>query len=89
MKAANVPERVHLVGIGGAHMSAIAQILHAWGHSVSGSDQRASAMTEKLAALGVTVVSERTQVSSSGPSAAPEAQRGIIHRRKDPSLRSG
>ncbi len=55
MKAANVPERVHLVGAGGAHMSAIAQILHAWGHSVTGSDQRQSAMTEKLAALGVRV----------------------------------
>ena len=55
MKAANVPERVHLVGIGGAHMSAIAQILHAWGHAVSGSDQRGSAMTDKLAALGVRV----------------------------------
>lgn len=55
MKAANVPERVHLVGIGGAHMSAIAQILHAWGHAVTGSDQRVSAMTEKLAALGITV----------------------------------
>ncbi|TAK62621.1 MAG: UDP-N-acetylmuramate--L-alanine ligase [Dehalococcoidia bacterium] len=55
MKAANVPERVHLVGIGGAHMSAIAQILHAWGHRVTGSDQRASAMTEKLAGLGITV----------------------------------
>ena len=55
MKAANVPERVHLVGIGGAHMSAIAQILHAWGHAVTGSDQRASAMTEKLAGLGITV----------------------------------
>jgi len=55
VKAANVPERVHLVGVGGAHMSAIAQILHAWGHAVSGSDQRASAMTGKLAALGVRV----------------------------------
>ena len=29
------PQRVHLVGIGGAHMSAIAQILHAWGHDVT------------------------------------------------------
>ena len=38
-RAPNVPERVHLVGIGGAHMSAIAQILHAWGHTVRGSDQ--------------------------------------------------
>jgi UDP-N-acetylmuramate--alanine ligase len=53
--ASGVPERVHLVGVGGAHMSAIAQILHAWGHRVSGSDQKASAMTEKLAALGVDV----------------------------------
>jgi UDP-N-acetylmuramate--alanine ligase len=43
------------VGIGGAHMSAIAQILHAWGHTVTGSDQRASAMTEKLAGLGIEV----------------------------------
>ena len=55
MKTANVPERVHLVGIGGAHMSAIAQILHAWRHTVTGSDQRASAMTEKLERLGVRV----------------------------------
>lgn len=55
MKVANVPERVHLVGIGGAHMSAIAQILHAWGHAVTGSDQRASAMTGKLERLGVRV----------------------------------
>lgn len=55
MTARNVPERVHLVGVGGAHMSAIAQILHAWGHTVSGSDQTASAMTERLGALGVRV----------------------------------
>ncbi len=54
-KAANTPRRVHLVGIGGAHMSAIAQILHAWGHQVSGSDQKMSAATGKLERLGVTV----------------------------------
>ena len=53
---AAIPERVHLVGIGGAHMSAIAQILHAWGHAISGSDQKASAMTAKLEALGIRVV---------------------------------
>lgn len=52
---AAIPERVHLVGIGGAHMSAIAQILHAWGHAVSGSDQAASAMTEKLTGFGIRV----------------------------------
>ena len=55
MRATNVPERVHLIGIGGAHVSAIAQILHAWGHRISGSDQRSSRMTEKLAALGIPV----------------------------------
>ena len=36
-------------------MSAIAQILHAWGHAITGSDQTPSAMTEKLAALGIDV----------------------------------
>jgi UDP-N-acetylmuramate--alanine ligase len=50
-----IPRRVHLVGIGGAHMSAIAQILHAWGHAVTGSDQKASPMTDRLAALGISV----------------------------------
>ncbi|MBI2723599.1 MAG: UDP-N-acetylmuramate--L-alanine ligase [Chloroflexi bacterium] len=55
MSRANAPHRVHLVGIGGAHMSAIAQILRAWGHAVTGSDQRESAMTQRLAALGITV----------------------------------
>lgn len=50
-----IPHAVHLVGIGGAHMSAIAQILHAWGHAVSGSDQKQGAMTDKLVALGIDV----------------------------------
>lgn len=55
MTTAVIPGRVHLVGIGGAHMSAIAQILHAWGHTITGSDQKASAMTAKLEALGIRV----------------------------------
>jgi len=55
MSVASIPERVHLVGIGGAHMSAIAQVLHARGHAVSGSDQKASAVTERLAAQGIRV----------------------------------
>ncbi len=52
---AMIPQRVHLVGAGGAHMSAIAQILHAWGHAVTGSDQKASPVTEKLSAMGIDV----------------------------------
>jgi UDP-N-acetylmuramate--alanine ligase len=39
---------VHVVGIGGAGMSAIATVLHAMGHTVTGSDLKASAVTERL-----------------------------------------
>ena len=43
-----IPQRVHLVGIGGMHMSAIGRILLAWGHEVSGSDLRRSPLTDAL-----------------------------------------
>jgi UDP-N-acetylmuramate--alanine ligase len=46
---------VHLVGVGGIHMSAIAQILRARSHTVSGSDLFLTPLTERLEALGVTV----------------------------------
>ena len=51
-----IPERVHLVGVGGMHLSGIARILVAWGHHVTGSDMRLSPLTEALAAAGVTVL---------------------------------
>ncbi|HLI55860.1 MAG TPA: Mur ligase domain-containing protein, partial [Actinomycetota bacterium] len=47
--------RVHLVGIGGAGMSAIARVLRELGYAVSGSDQRESAVLSALRSLGVTV----------------------------------
>jgi len=50
-----IPQRVHLVGVGGIHMSGIAQVLRARGHSVSGSDLYLTPLTEKLEAMGVTV----------------------------------
>ncbi len=50
-----LPRRVHLVGIGGMHMSAIAQVLRSAGVQVSGSDLQESDLTRRLAALGVTV----------------------------------
>jgi UDP-N-acetylmuramate--alanine ligase len=50
-----IPQRVHLVGIGGVHMSAIARILMTWGHTVSGSDLRLSAFTDRLVAQGAAV----------------------------------
>lgn len=46
---------VHLIGVGGAGMSAIALLLAARGLPVSGSDARASAVLDALAAAGVRV----------------------------------
>jgi UDP-N-acetylmuramate--alanine ligase len=46
---------IHLVGIGGAGMSGIAEVLHTLGYRVSGSDIAKNAMTERLSQLGVTV----------------------------------
>jgi UDP-N-acetylmuramate--alanine ligase len=51
----SIPQRVHLVGAGGIHMSAIGQILLARGHEVTGSDLTPSEYTERLQALGGTV----------------------------------
>ncbi len=47
--------RVHLVGIGGIGLSAIARVLHGRGYRVSGSDRQPSALTRELAAEGITV----------------------------------
>ncbi len=46
---------IHFVGVGGAGMSGIAEILHNLGYQVSGSDQNASATTRRLERLGVRV----------------------------------
>ena len=47
---------IHLVGIGGAGLSAIARLLLERGFQVSGSDQRPSAAVAELAELGATVM---------------------------------
>jgi UDP-N-acetylmuramate--alanine ligase len=47
--------RVHFIGIGGAGMSGIAEVLHTLGYDVSGSDRAASPVTERLAHMGVDV----------------------------------
>jgi UDP-N-acetylmuramate--alanine ligase len=46
---------VHVVGVGGAGMSAIATALSGMGHEVSGSDVKASPVTQRLGALGIEV----------------------------------
>jgi UDP-N-acetylmuramate--alanine ligase len=48
-----VADRYHLVGVGGAGMSAVAELLAARGHDVSGSDQRDSAVLAHLRGAGV------------------------------------
>jgi len=46
---------LHFVGIGGAGMSGIAEVLLNLGYRVSGSDRRASAVTARLAQLGAVI----------------------------------
>ena len=47
--------RIHFVGIAGAGMSGIAEVLHDEGYQISGSDLTQNAVTERLHALGIQV----------------------------------
>jgi len=82
---------VHVVGIGGAGMSAIATVLRSMGHEVSGSDLRESGVTERLRSLGIAVaighdaanvgdadmVTLSTAVRADNPEVVAARQRGI------------
>lgn len=48
-------KRIHFIGIGGAGMCGIAEVLNNQGYTISGSDLKPSSNTERLTALGVTV----------------------------------
>ena len=48
-------KHIHFVGVGGAGMSGIAEILHNLGYTVSGSDQADGSVTRRLASLGIRV----------------------------------
>ncbi|HIT61333.1 MAG TPA: UDP-N-acetylmuramate--L-alanine ligase [Candidatus Fimousia stercorigallinarum] len=50
------PMHVHFIGIGGISMSGLAEILLEEGFQISGSDMKASAMTDKLASLGASIM---------------------------------
>jgi UDP-N-acetylmuramate--alanine ligase len=50
------PRRIHVVGIGGPGMNAIAQVLCEMGHQVSGSDIHESEVLDRLRALGVSII---------------------------------
>jgi len=51
----SAPRRIHIVGIGGAGMSAIAVVLRAMGHTVSGSDLKESPVAVRLRSQGIAV----------------------------------
>ncbi len=57
-------KRIHFVGIGGAGMSGIAEVLLNLGYEISGSDISANATTQRLESIGVRVFKghEATQV---------------------------
>ncbi|HUG23858.1 UDP-N-acetylmuramate--L-alanine ligase [Piscinibacter sp.] len=62
-------KHIHFVGIGGAGMSGIAEILHNLGYVVSGSDQSDSPTTQRLASLGIRVTIGHDAVNIAGAGA--------------------
>ena len=59
--------RIHFVGIGGAGMSGIAEVLKNQGYDVSGSDIREGAVTDRLQAMGVDLTKYLVAVESAKP----------------------
>ncbi|MGI9023845.1 MAG: UDP-N-acetylmuramate--L-alanine ligase [Acidimicrobiales bacterium] len=84
------PRRIHLVGIGGSGMSAIAEVLIAQGHQVSGTDMAPSPVVDRLRSLGVDatvghdagavgdaeIVTPSTAVPPANPELVAAAERG-------------
>ena len=84
-------KRIHFVGIGGSGMSGIAEVLVTLGYEISGSDLAASAVTARLAGLGIriarghhadhiagaNVVVVSTAVEPGNPEVAAARERGI------------
>ncbi len=64
------PRRIHIVGIGGAGMSAIALVLRAMGHTVSGSDLKDSPVAGAAALPG-----HHGRRSGTGPRTWPASRR--------------
>jgi UDP-N-acetylmuramate--alanine ligase len=58
--------RIHFIGIGGIGMSGIAEILLTMGYTVSGSDLRRSAVTERLVGMGARVFEGHAAANAAG-----------------------
>ncbi|HXM80881.1 MAG TPA: UDP-N-acetylmuramate--L-alanine ligase [Burkholderiales bacterium] len=61
--------RIHFVGIGGAGMSGIAEVLVNLGYQVSGSDLAVSSVTQRLSSLGVRLSFEHLPANVDGADA--------------------
>jgi UDP-N-acetylmuramate--alanine ligase len=96
------PHAIHIVGVGGAGMSAIATVLARMGHRVSGSDLRESRVLERLDLLDVTThvghaaanlpaeldaVVISTAIPESNPEVVAARERGIPVLRRADALR--
>ena len=96
MSEPTLNDRFHLIGIGGAGMSVVAELLRSRGAIVEGSDREDSAVLEHLRAVGVrvyvghdashvdptAVVVVSTAIRESNPELAIARERGqrVIHR---------
>ncbi|MED5523579.1 MAG: UDP-N-acetylmuramate--L-alanine ligase [Pseudomonadota bacterium] len=61
-------ERIHFVGIGGAGMGGIAEVLLGEGYQITGSDLSRNAVTERLASLGATIWTQHQASNVDGAS---------------------
>src|SRR5688500_4716885 len=76
------PMNIHMIGIGGAGMSGIAEVLARRGHVVTGSDLKESPYTRRLSEAGITVYighapdqvgdADRVVISTTIPKTNPE-----------------
>ena len=74
--------KVHMIGIGGAGMSSVAEVLHKGGDEITGSDLKESPNTRRLRAAGIQVYighaahqigdAEEVVISTAIPSTNPE-----------------
>ena len=95
--------RIHVVGVGGAGMSAIAEVLARMGHHVSGSDLKSSSALTRLELLGVATtvghdgtnvpdgtdaVVVSTAIPPTNPEVAAARERGVPVLRRAQALRA-
>lgn len=59
-------KHIHFVGVGGAGMSGIAEVLHNLGYQVSGSDLKLSQVTSHLQKLGLVINTEHSTANIEG-----------------------